>query len=82
MYTCQNDLCQRELYLCIVIKKIETAILLNRLAFSCLLTKALSVQIIRKVVFSVKHDNNNTNLYKIPHLPINCSLCGHFLEVS
>lgn len=32
-----------ELYLCIVIKKIETPILLNRLAFSRLLTKALSV---------------------------------------
>lgn len=49
MYTRQKDLCQKELsYTYVVIKKIEKSVLLNRLAFSCLLTKAAFVWTTRK----------------------------------
>lgn len=73
-------------YICTVIKKIEKSILLNRLASSCLLTKANFVWTTRKVgsVFKSDDDNNNNNnninLYKILSLPMNRSLYGHFFR--
>lgn len=51
---------------------------MDRLAFSCLLTKATFVWTTRKVVFVVKSNDKNTNLCKIPSLPINYFPYGHF----
>lgn len=81
MYTCQKHQCQRELSCtCIGIKRIEKSILMNRLAFPCLLTKGAFVWTTRKVV--VKSDKSNTKLFKVQSLSVSFSLYCYFLDLS